>query len=413
MNDFESPLIDFRRLRKMNHAVTLCVLALLVIGTVAVWSASSIRDEPKLQMLYLQHAEVGLVGLACYFMLACVNCKIFLRFSWVFYGCALGLLVMVLFMGTTIMGARRWLFFFQPSEIAKLALIMALAEFLGNMPLRRGVAAYFGALALAALPIGLILLQPDLGTSLVFVILAMTLLFARGCAPKLFAWHAGLTTTFAAFVFGMILLSEQPWLKPEHAQLARRATLLENYQRERILTFVFPERDRYNSGWTRWQSEIAVGSGGMWGKGLKKGDRNVPGYLPDAVTTNLLAVSSNELNYLPASVTSNDFIFSVLAEEAGFAGSVAVVALELALALLILGTAFACPEPAGRLFCVGVASVVFWHSFVNIAMTVGLMPVTGLPLPFISYGRTFVFMLLVALGITQSFAARKSERARF
>jgi len=385
--------IDFRRLRRMNHWLTLCVMALLAIGVVAVYSATSIRDEAQIRILYIKHAEVALVGLACYFMLACVNCKIFFRFSWVFYGGALGLLALTPVMGTSIMGAKRWLFGVQPSEIAKLALIMVLAQFLGAQREReaRGVLLYAGALALTALPVGLILLQPDLGTAIIFLALAMTLLFVQGCAPKLFAWHVGLTVLFVAYIIGMLLLSENKSLAPEHAQLAKRATLLSNYQRERVLTFMFPERDRYNSGWTRWQSEIAVGSGGIWGKGLGKGDRNRYGFMP-------------------SSVAANDFIFSVFAEEAGFAGAATVVALELALVLFILGIAFACPDASGRLFCTGVASVIFWHSFVNIAMTVGLMPVTGLPLPFISYGRTFVFMLLLALGVAQSFAASKSER---
>ena len=386
-------ILDFRRLRRMNHWLTLCVMALLAIGVLAICSASSIREDPNLRLQYIRHAEVALVGLGCYFLLACVNCKVFFRFSWVFYGASLGLLALTLVMGSEIMGARRWLFGVQPSEIAKLALIMVLAEFLGAQRERevKGWMLYAGALALTALPVALILLQPDLGTVIIFLALAMTLLFVQGCAPKLFAWHVGLTVLLVAHIVGMLLLSEQKWLAPEQQQLAKRATLLSGYQRERVLTFIFPERDRFNSGWTRWQSEIAVGSGGIWGKGWKKGDRNRYGFMP-------------------ASVAANDFIFSVFAEEAGFAGAATVVALELALVLFILGIAFACPDASGRLFCTGVASVIFWHSFVNIAMTVGLMPVTGLPLPFISYGRTFVFMLLLALGVAQSFATCRSER---
>ncbi len=384
-------LIDFRRLRRMNHWITACVVLLLAIGVVSIYSAASIRDENFLRMQYVKHAEIAVVGLACYFLLACVNYKIFFRFSWIFYGVSLGLLALVLVFGSEIMGARRWLFGIQPSEVAKLALIMVLAEFLGRVSALKGVVLYVGVLALTLLPVALILSQPDLGTSLVFLILAMTLLFVKGCAPNLFWWHASLTVLFAGYIIGMLVVSEQKWVRPEIATVAKRATLLNDYQQERILTFIFPERDRFNAGWTRWQSEIAVGSGGLFGKGLKKGDRNI-------------------LGYLPASVSSNDFIFSVLAEEAGFVGCATVVVLEIGLLLFILGIAYACPEAVGRLFCTGIASVIFWHSFVNIAMTVGLMPVTGLPLPFISYGRTFVFTLLLALGVVQSIAACKSER---
>lgn len=385
--------IDFKRMRRMNHLLTVVLLLLLAVGVLSVYSSCSIRDTVALRMQYVRHAEVAVVGLAAYFLLACVDYQALFRLAPVYYIATLPLLVLVLIpsIGTSIMGARRWVFGIQPSELAKLALIIMLAHFFGTVKKMNPVVQYLIALAIAALPVGLILMQPDLSTSFVFLIVTMTLLYAKGCAPKLFWTHVVLTVVAAVYILGLLTLSEQPWVAPDHAQLMRRVTLLSDYQQKRILTFIFPDRDRFNTGWTRWQSEIAVGSGGLYGKGLKKGDRNV-------------------LGYLPATVSSNDFIFSVLAEETGFAGGTVVILLEIGLCLLILWTAYACPDAVGRLFCTGIASVIFWHTFVNIAMTIGLMPVTGLPLPFISYGRTFLFVLLVALGFVQGVAACRDER---
>ena len=150
-----------------------------------------------------------------------------------------------------------------------------------------------------------------------------------------------------------------------------------------LAAFLFPDKDLHGSGYNRRQSEIAVGSGGAWGKGYLKGEQYM-------------------LGYLPPSVSSNDFIFAVLAEETGFAGSLTVLLLFLGVLSSGLWVAFRCQNDMGRLFCVGVVSLVFSHMFINIAMTIGIMPITGLPLPFISYGRTFMLTMMVALGLVQS-----------
>ena len=165
----------------------------------------------------------------------------------------------------------------------------------------------------------------------------------------------------------------------------RQATGLTDYQQDRIANFLFPDRNPHGGAWNKRQSEIAVGSGGVWGKGYRKGDQNL-------------------LGYLPPSVSSNDFIFSVLAEEAGFAGSLVILALYVLVIGAILAVAFRCPDGVGKLLCVGVAVMMFCHVFVNIAMTIGLLPITGLPLPFISYGRTCLLTMMAALGFVQSVA---------
>jgi len=170
------------------------------------------------------------------------------------------------------------------------------------------------------------------------------------------------------------------------------ATHLKPHQIKRLQVFMFPDKDLHGSGYNRRQSEIAVGSGGLRGKGYLKGEQYM-------------------LGYLPPSVSANDFIFSVLAEESGFIGSVTVLLLFLGLIWPGLWIARCCQDNVGRLFCVGVVTLIFSHMFINIAMTIGLMPITGLPLPFISYGRTFMLTMMLALALVQSVSihGRKPE----
>ena len=166
---------------------------------------------------------------------------------------------------------------------------------------------------------------------------------------------------------------------------------LKEYQKERILVFLDPARDPLNKGWNKIQSEIAVGSGGLTGKGYLNGTQNI-------------------LGYLPRGVAATDFIFSVIAEEMGFAGSMLVLVLFSALLLSIARAALRAPDRLGRYLCLGVLGMMFAHIFVNIGMTIGRMPVTGLPLPLISYGGSFMLSTMMALGLTQSVYSRRNER---
>ena len=193
-------------------------------------------------------------------------------------------------------------------------------------------------------------------------------------------------------IMSVIYIAEKADLPQARRDALIEATHLKPHQVKRLQVFLFPDKDLHGSGYNRRQSEIAVGSGGAWGKGYLKGEQ----YL---------------LGYLPPSVSSNDFIFAVLAEESGFAGSLTVLLLFLGLLWSGLWVAFRCQNDTGRLFCVGVLSLTFSHMFINIAMTIGMMPITGLPLPFISYGRTFMLTMMAALGLVQSVSihGRESE----
>jgi rod shape determining protein RodA len=317
----------------------------------------------------------------------------------VIYGTSLVLLVLVLFMGRTIYGAKRWLMLFgengigiQPSEIAKMATVILLGHRLSetgrNLEDAREV---LTMLALIAVPVALIMKQPDLGTAMVFVPTAFLMLFVAGIPFRYLGSLAALGVIVVGLLLGALFLPERLGASEETQVKIERMTGLSNTQRGRIDVFFHPEKDPMGRGWNKRQSEIAVGSGGLWGKGYLNGTQNI-------------------LGFLPRSVAPTDFIYSVIAEEKGFMGSLVVIALFGIVILFGLMTALRTSDSMGRLLCVGVVSLVFCHVFINISMTVGLMPITGLPLPLLSYGGTFMVMMMSALGIIQSVYIRSHRR---
>ena len=375
----------FARLRLFNPLLFVCMVGLIAIGVLFIYSSCSVRENPKLHLQYMEHAVAGVLGLGVYAAAAAVNYRRVLKWGWLVYAVVVVLLVLVLVphIGVERMGARRWLFGIQPSEVAKLGIIMMLAWLYGRRGEKRGPGVFFLTGALVGVPAVLILLQPDLGTAMVLVPTVLCMMFAANVSPKLF-WAALLAGVAAAgLLLGVIYATEKVEMPQERREALIKATCLREHQVRRLQVFLFPDKDLHGSGYNRRQSEIAVGSGGAWGKGYLKGELYM-------------------LGYLPPSVSSNDFIFAVLAEEAGFAGSLTVLLLFLALMWAGLWVAFRCKDDSGRLFCVGVVALMFSHTFINIAMTIGRMPITGLPLPFISYGRTFLLTMMAALGLVQS-----------
>jgi rod shape determining protein RodA len=381
------------RFQRLNPMLFACMAGLIVIGVAFVYSACSVREDPELRMLYMRHAEVGVAGLAVYLLLAWVNYRtVIRRWGWLVYLACLVLLVLVPLIGEARMGARRWLFGIQPSEPAKLAVVMLLAWLYSRGDAKRGAVMFLLTLVAVGVPAVLILAQPDLGTAMVLVPTVFAMLFTARVAPRI-VWSCVLAgAVAAALILGLIYTAEKADLPRERREQLIAMTQLKPHQVRRLQVFLFPDKDLHGSGYNRRQSEIAVGSGGAWGKGYLKGEQYM-------------------LGYLPPSVSSNDFIFAVLAEEAGFAGSLTVLLLFLGLLGSGLWVAFRCQNDTGRLFCVGIITLTFSHMFINIAMTIGMMPITGLPLPFISYGRTFMLTMMAAFGIVQSVSiyGRESE----
>ena len=382
------------KILRFNWISFLSMLVLAAIGVVFIKSAGEARTIAALQDAWRVHAATALFGLIVYFTLAFVDYrKILDLFATPYYLFSLVLLVAVLALGAEVYGGKRWLWFFQPSEVAKIAIILMIAKVFGRADRPAdGFRDLMYGIAILAVPALLILAEPDMGTALVLVptVLAM-LLCARVCLRVLVPLLlTGLVS--AGLVLGAVHKAETT-ADPALKEKIYKYLPLKKHQRARLRTFLNPEADPYGSGWNLRQSMISIGSGSLSGKGIGKGEQK-------------------SLQYLPPSVSMNDFIFCVLAEETGFAGSVTTLGLFLVLLLSGLWTAVRSGDDRGRLVAIGVTTLVFVHIYINIAMSIGLMPITGLPLPFISAGKTFLVVLLAALGIVQSISLHREEKIR-
>ncbi|MDQ8186263.1 rod shape-determining protein RodA [Pelagicoccus sp. SDUM812002] len=374
----------------------ICMLLLASIGILFIYSAQYSRGGTE------WHSQIAwlFIGLSIYTAVSLTDYALFMKYSHWLWLTAVVMLILVKFspLGVTIYGATRWLnlgfYTFQPVEIAKLAGIVISASILTRSEVGdvKDSLQVLAKMALAiSVPFLLILAQPDLGSALVIPIFVFAQLYASNLSKRFF------TTAILVFValVGAILIDNHNYVKfldengidPQNIDRRYQETTwfpLKDYQRNRILTFVNPDKaDPRGTGWNREQSIISVASGGLFGKGVRQG-------------------SQAQLGYLPRSVAHNDFIFSVLAEEAGFIGSAVVISLfgiVLANSLRIAGQA---KDRFGTLLVLGVVALFSVHVFVNIAMTIGLMPITGLPLPFLSHGGTFMVSCCILLGLVQS-----------
>ena len=381
-----------KKLLQFNWFTFLSMVALTVIGVIFIKSAGEARTVASLQDAWRLHAATALFGLILYFTLSFFDYRKILDLgSTPYFLISVILLVAVLAFGDKVYGGKRWLLFFQPSEVAKLAVILMVAKVFGRKRPTNTFLDLLHGLGLLALPALLILAEPDLGTALVLVpaILVM-LLCARVCLRVLIPVLAACLLAAGA-VLAAVHVAETT-NNPQTKATIYRFLPLKEHQRARLRTFLNPEADPYGGGWNLRQAKISIGSGSLTGKGIGKGEQKF-------------------LGYLPPSVSMNDFIFCVLAEETGFVGASVVLALFGVLLLSGLWTALRCPDDRGRLTVIGILTLVFAHVYVNIAMSIGLMPITGLPLPFISAGKTFLVILLAAFGIIQSVSLHREEES--
>ncbi len=375
----------------------LCMLALGTIGLCFIYSAqlSSGLGQWKIQLGWM------CVGALLYTAVSLVDYEFWLKYAHWVYLAAMVLLLAVLIpgIGSARYGARRWIDFgpvsFQPSEIAKLSTLLVCASILARNKIGSVKPSWqvLGKLALAvALPMILILAQPNLGTALVIPPMVVSLLYVAKLPRRFF---------IAAIVLFALLgsaVTADMWryyhfIKDNNLDFKRDTgsyephswlPYLHDYQRNRILATVDPESiDARGIGWNLIQSRISVGSGGLSGKGWTEG-------------------TQAQLGYLPSTVAHNDFIFSVLAEEKGFLGSLTVIALFGVLLMNGVRIAGQARDRFGTYLAIGVSVILAMHVFVNIGMTIGLMPITGLPLPFLSYGGSFVLSCCLLQGLVQS-----------
>ena len=292
--------------------------------------------------------------------------------SWPTYALQLGLLVLTLAIGDGVGNSARWITFgpftFQFSELAKILMIIVLANYLSTRGRRLdSFTTIVGAGVLVAPPLALVMLQPDLGTSLVFAAILVGMLWMSGASLK---WLA----VMAAAVIAMIPIA---W-----------TYLLRDYQKERLTSFLNPKPDITDSGYQLYQSQIAVGSGGWFGRGLTNGTQAQGDFLP---------------------VQSTDFVFSVLAEELGFIGAMVLFLLFVLLLWRVVVAAWRSRDPFGTLFASGVASMILFQLFVNVGMVMGIMPITGIPLPFVTHGGASLVSVAIGLGILQSINIRQTR----
>ena len=351
------------------------VAALLAIGLSFIYSASWRGEEVGIAGAWFgKQIEWACFGAILALALAVVDYHVWIRWAWWIWLAAILLLFAVLFFGQKVFGASRWINLFgilvQPSEFAKLATVILLARVLGGGYFEpKSFAFLLVGMLVTALPVFLILREPDLGTAAILVPVLVCMVVAGGGAWR---YLFGLAAAGAA-------LSPLAWL------------FLGEYQKDRILTFFDPSRDPLGANWNATQSAIAVGSGGFWGKGFLHGTQNV-------------------LGFLPRTVSPSDFIFPVIAEETGFVGSLVLLGLFAFLLFRYLLAAATADDSEGSLLATGIAGLLFFHVFVNIGMTIRLLPITGLPLPFVSSGGSFLLTMFAGLGLVQSVVVRRAGR---
>lgn len=379
----------------------LAVVALMVLGVMFIYSARLSREGLDMaftsRLAFRQMIWYG-IGLGAMTMVCLTDYRIMSRYSYVAYWATIIALVLVLipFIGSTRdMGARRWIdlgfFSIQPSEFAKLALIMAFANFLSRPLDELRLPGNFGkALAMMALPFAFILVEPDLGSSLVLIPIGLAMMYVGNIPPRYLRRLVGGASVVVVILIIDILFAPPQWRFP-----------IQDYQRRRLLVYFDRDYRDYagptatpaqlkrkreqekNDSYNVRQALISVGSGGLTGKGWRQGKQNSLGYLPHAVA-------------------HNDFIFSVLAEEVGFIGSVVVIGLYSVILFAGIRIAAQARDRLGRLVAVGVVALLFSHVTINIGMNIRLMPVTGVPLPLLSSGGSFTLVTMLAIGLLQN-----------
>lgn len=342
-------------------------ILLSATGLAVIYSLTYYNDKISLfhgQIIYL------IIGFVAMLVLTFFDYRHLKGISWLLYLVGIILLVLVLMIGKSTYGATRWIdlgfFNFQPSEFFKLFVILILAKFLGDRLGKIGPRQIIFTLILGVIPALLVLRQPDLGSSAVIAAITFGMLLMAKLNKK----------QISALILIIMLAMPIAWLN------------LKDYQKDRIYTFINPTSDQFGSGYNVLQSTITVGSGGLLGKGLGHGPQS-------------------QLNFLP--VAHTDFIFAGLAEASGFVGSVFVIFLFIVLVLRIVNIAYISKDNFGMFFAYGVAIMILFQTLVNIGMNIGIMPVTGIPLPFLSHGGSSMLLNMVCIGILQSIYLRHKK----
>ncbi len=358
-----------QKILNINWTLVMLLAGTALIGFAMLYSVAGGSVDPWVSR---QMVRFGM-GLGIMFVVALIDIRVWLRYAYAIYLVALGLLVAVEFIGSVGMGAQRWVdlgfFQLQPSEVMKIAMVLALARYFHGLSLEDvgRIRWLLPPLVMVVAPVALVLRQPDLGTAVLLLLGAGALFLIAGV--RLWLFSAALAIVAGAIPFAWSYL---------HA-----------YQKARILTFLNPERDPLGAGYHILQSKIALGSGGLTGRGYMQGTQSY-------------------LNFLPEKQT--DFIFTTLAEEFGLMGALGLLSLYVVIIAYGVGIALRSRNHFGRLVAMGITMTFFLYVFINIAMVTGLVPVVGVPLPLISYGGTAMVTILIGFGLLISVYVHRDVR---
>ena len=363
-------MFDRRLVKYFDWGLLGMTVLLGFLGLVTLYSAVTSASPTPQKIYYFKQLVWYCAGLIVMVISFLINYKLLDRWANAIYAICILLLICVLLFGKYVGGARRWLILgplsIQPSEFVKIAVIICLARYYSKIANIRGLnlRELLTPLILAAIPFFLIVRQPDLGTAMLVVLIASSMTVFVKIERRSFLYIIASCTITIPMV----------WF------------FLKGYQKKRILTFLNPELDPLGAGYHIIQSKIAIGSGMISGKGFLKGTQNALSFLPEQHT---------------------DFIFSVLAEEMGFVGSVIPLLIFMMLIIWGLNVAYRCRDPFGTILAVGISSMIFWQVFINVGMAMGLMPIVGVPLPFISYGGSSIVAMMICIGLLMNVSMRR------
>lgn len=376
--------------KELHTGLLFAVILTILYGCVIIFSASqAIESVAKARQMNFAFKQLIFfsVTLTIVFIIYFINLKHIANFSWVLYFITLALLILVMKFGKSSHGAQRWIdvgpLVIQPSEFAKIAIILTLARYM-SWNLDKSQKFYFIIIAclIVVIPLVLIVKQPDLGTAITIMPILISMLFMSGIKKRYFLSML----PFAAIPIVIVILAKNGFITTE--EIRKALFFLKTYQQNRLLVFIDPNIDPKGMSYNLIQSQIAIGSGGFFGKGF-------------------LAGTQTHLKFIPERHT--DFIFSVLGEEWGFIGGIVLLILYFFILHFGLNIAQTCEDYFCKLAAAGIVTLISFHIITNIGMTIGIMPITGVPLPFISYGGSSLLTMMILIGLLLNFNANKKQ----
>ncbi|MEO1466490.1 MAG: rod shape-determining protein RodA [Cyanobacteria bacterium J06633_1] len=399
--------------RNLDWLLLLSVVAVTLFGGFTIYST----ELPGKHSYSYQHWMVGVLGLVIILVLGRWRYQLLLRWHWLIYTLTNISLIAVMITGVAAKGAQRWIniagFNVQPSEFAKIAMVITLAALLHNRD-STNLKTIIRTLAITAVPWGLVFLQPDLGTSLVFGAMVMTMLYwANAKTGWLILMVSPLFSAvlyhlyLPGWIIWVLVVAGIAWLTlPSKIVSTLSAlvinlgavelgnvfwSLLKDYQKARLIMFLDPEQDPLGGGYHLIQSRIAIGAGKLWGQGWYQG-------------------TQTQLDFIPEQHT--DFIFSAVGEEFGFVGCIILLSAFWLICIRLIWIATTAKDDFGSLLAVGILTIIAFQTVVNISMTIGLAPITGIPLPWMSYGRSSLLSSFISIGLVESVAKYRTSKIR-